>query len=159
MNKFQSSNFKLQIIIIILAILSLPLMFVSAGVVPCGLAKDDPDQAGDQTVPCTLCHFFVLFKNIIDFVIFPVVPILAALMLTIGGFMYVFAYFNPGEVLPGGEGGPALLSQAKKVITSVVWGLIIIFASWLIINTFFQIIGVADWTGLKGGWWKINCPT
>ncbi len=120
------------------------------GLVPCG----NPGQA-----PCQFCHFFVLFRNIIDFLLNYIVIPLGVLMIAIGGFMYVFAYIGPAEVLSGGQkGGPAMLSQAKRLLTSVIWGLVIIFAAWLIINTFFQIIGVQDWTGLKEGWWKIDCP-
>ncbi len=133
------------------------------GVVPCGRACDDPTTLADETVPCQFCHFFQLFKNIVDFLLIQIVPPLAVLMLAIAGFMYIFAYLNPGGALPGGAGGPALLSQAKKIITSVIWGLVIIFAAWLVINTLFMVIGVADWTGLtkgwKEGWWQINCPT
>jgi type IV secretory pathway VirB2 component (pilin) len=133
---------------------------IEAGLVPCGLKKDDPDQPGDQTLPCQLCHFFVLFKNIFDFLLFKIVPVLAVLMIAIAGFMFLFAYFSPAEMLPGeAKGGPTLLSRAKKLISSVVFGLLIIYAAWIIVNTFFMVIGVADWTGLKEGWWKINCPT
>jgi hypothetical protein len=79
----------------------------------------------------------------------------------IAGVMFMFAYFGGGEILPGGaKGGPAMLSQAKKLLTSVILGLIIIYAAWIIVNLFFQIIGVASWEGwsLKESWWKINCP-
>ena len=147
------------IIFLIFFFLSLFVQQVQAGVVPCGLSEDDPDQTGDQTVSCQFCHLFVLFKNIVDFLLFKIVPPLAALMIAIGGFMYIFAYLSPAEVLPGGgKGGPALLSQAKKLISSVIIGLLIIFAAWLIVNTFFMAIGVADWTSLTEGWWQINCP-
>lgn len=127
-----------------------PFFALAAGLVPCG---------GQGEPRCELCHFFVLFKNVIDFLLTRIVPSLAALMLIIGGFLYVFAYLSPTEALPGGgKGGPVLLSQAKRLITSVIFGLLIIFAAWVIINTFFQLIGVAQWTGLRSGWWQINCP-
>jgi len=127
-----------------------PLLVSAAGLVPCG---------GEGEPACQLCHFFVLFKNVVDFLLTKIIPPLAVLMIAIGGFMYVFAYLSPAEALPGGgKGGPALLSQAKKLIISVVFGLLIIFAAWIIVNTFFQFIGVADWTGLRQGWWKIDCP-
>ncbi len=138
-------------LIIFLGILAfLPLISQAAGLVPCG---------GEAEPRCQLCHFFVLFKNVVDFLLTKIIPPLAVLMIAIGGFMYVFAYIGPSIALPGGgKGGPALLSQAKKLIVSVIFGLLIIFAAWIIVNTFFQLIGVADWTGLKAGWWQINCP-
>ena len=123
--------------VIIIGILVLSPFFVSAaGLVPCG-GKGEP--------ACQLCHFFVLFKNAVDFLLKYVVPALAVLMLAIGGFMYVFAFANPSE---GMSGSPGMVSQAKRLIVSVVFGPIIIFAAWLIVNLFFQLIGVQDRTGL-----------
>ncbi len=133
--------------------LSYPLMSLAAGLVPCGSTSEDP---------CTLCHFFVLFKNIIDLVVTKIVPSLAVLMIVIGGFMYIFAYVSPTDLAIGGgdsKGGSGLLSQAKKLISSVIIGLIIVYGAWIIINTFFTLIGVASWTGLNGGWFKIECTT
>lgn len=108
--------------------------------------------------PCTFCHLFVMLDGIFDFLLFQLVPVIAVLMLVIGGAMYIFAYFAGAEILPeGAKGGPALLGQAKKLMTSVVIGLIIIYASWLVIDLFFSAIGVAEWTGLSGGWFSIKC--
>lgn len=145
---------KTFLIIFFLIFLLSPLTFLYAGLVPCGLSKDDPDQEGDQTVPCEFCHLFVLFNNVMNFLLTRIVPVLAVLMIAIGGFMFVFAYISA----EGGGGEPALISQAKKLFSSVAIGLIIAYGAWLFINLFFQLIGVADWTGLKEGWWKINCP-
>jgi len=111
---------------------------LAAGLVPCG---------GEGEPRCQLCHFFVLFKNVVDFLLTKIIPPLAVLMLAIGGFMYVFAYLSPSEALAGGKGGPALLSQAKKLIVSVIFGLLILFAAWIIVNTFFQLIGMGNGPG------------
>jgi hypothetical protein len=138
------------LIIFSVILIFLPVISQAQGLVPCG---------GTGQESCQFCHLFVLFKNVIDFLLIKIIPPLAVLMIAIGGFMYVFAYVSPAEALPGGgKGGPALLSQAKRLLTSVVFGLIIIFGAWIIVNFFFQMIGVADWTGLQGGWWKIDCP-
>lgn len=125
------------------------------GLVPCGT----------QGCPCTFCDFFVLFKNIVDFLLAPpghpnqplggIIWPIAILMLAIGGFMYIIAFVNP-------ESGPGMLTRAKAVFTTTVFGLLIMFSAWIVINLFFQIIGVQEWTGLikgwKEGWWVINCP-
>ena len=138
------------------------------GIVPCGkpvnlggTLTDDTLSGGDCCLtPCTFCHFFVMAKGAIDFVLFELVPPIAILMLVIGGAMFIFAYFAGAELLPSGEkGGPKMLGQAKKLITSVFFGLIIIFASWIFINLFFQVIGVGEWTGLQTGWFNVACPT
>jgi len=142
---------RIFLIISFVILISVPFLSLAAGLVPCG---------GGGEPRCQLCHLFEMFKRVVDFLLTKIIPPLAVLMIAIGGFMYVFAYLSPAVALPGGgKGGPALLGQAKKLIISVIFGLLIIFAAWIIVNFFFQMIGVADWTGLKAGWWKINCPT
>jgi len=54
-------------------------------------------------------------------------------------------------------GNPKLISQAQKTITATIIGLVIMFSAWILVNTFFLLIGVEDWTGLKSGWFIIEC--
>lgn len=144
------------------------------GIVPCGkpvclggeiltdgtLSCPEGGNSGCCLTPCTFCHFFVMANGAINFVLFKLVPPIAILMLVIGGAMFMFAYFAGAELLPSGEkGGPKMLGQAKKLITSVFLGLIIMFAAWIFINLFFQVIGVEEWTGLQAGWFRVDCPT
>jgi len=121
------------------------------GLVPCARDCNVPPVSGidliDETCPCQLCHLFVMADKILDFIFFIIIPLVAVLMLVIGGLVFFFAGTSPQR-----------LSQAKSIITSTIFGLIIIFAAWLIINTFFVIIGVAGWTGLQQGWFSIVCP-
>ena len=118
------------------------------GLVPCGYDLNKNGKM-DYYEKCQLCHFFVMGKGILDFVL-EIVIIIAVLMFVISGFMFLFAE----SVL----GLPALLSRAKSIIGTTIWGLIIIFSAWIIVNTIFLLIGVADWTGLREGWFKIECP-
>ena len=135
------------IIFLVLFLFSLFPYQIEAGLVPCG---------GPEQPPCKLCDLFVLFKNIIDFLLIPsplnnnipLVPLIAILFLVIGGVMYILAY------LPG---SPFTLQQANQLFTSVVKGLFIIYGAWVIVNLFFQVIGVQEWTGLLKGWWQIPC--
>lgn len=118
------------------------------GLVPCGRDSDDLSTIGiDESQDCQICHFFVMLDRILKFIFLILVPAIAVLMLVIGGVMFFFA-----------GGSPQRLGNAKSIITSVVTGLVIIFAAWIIINTFFIFIGVASWTGLRSGWFIINCP-
>ncbi len=110
------------------------------GLVPCGKSEKGPGETDEVTMPCQFCHFFVMFRGILDFVL-KLVIVIGVLMLTIGGFMFLFA-----------GGSPKILDSAKSILTSTVIGLVIIFAAWMIINTIFMAIGVADWTSLKEGW-------
>ncbi len=117
---------------------------VYGGLVPCGLSVDDPDQPGDQTVPCQLCHFFVMLDRWIDTLLKYIVPSLAALMIAIGGGMYIIS-----------RGNPEMLGQAKKLFTTVVIGLVIIYGAFLIIGLFLKTIGLADWTyDIYHNWWE-----
>lgn len=123
------------------------------GLVPCGRSCDDPNTeppGNCECEPCTLCHFFVMIEKWINRILFILVPSLAALMIAIGGGMYVIA-----------RGDPEMLSRAKKLFGSVVVGMIIIYGAWLIINLFFTVIGFSEFgLGLTGPdkWFKINCP-
>ena len=113
----------------------------AASLVPCG---------GKGQQPCQLCDFLVLFKNLVDFFLFTIVPPLAALFLVIGGVMFFIAGANP-----------SFLQTAKKLLTSVAIGLLVTYGAWVIVNTFFMLIGVAQ-AGNFGfdlrQWWKIPCP-
>lgn len=128
--------------ILVFVNLFFPLISLAAGLVPCG---------GPGESPCQLCHLFVLLNNVLNFLIKKITFPIAVLMLVIAGLMYLGAIF---EFLPGGF---ETLSHAKKVLTSVVIGLGIIFFAWIFLNLFFMVIGVAEWTGLRN-WFRINCP-
>ena len=106
-----------------------------AGLVPCGC----------DGCPCNLCHFFVLIDRIVDFLVLELVPIIATLMLVFGGVMFLFS-----------AGNVSTIEKAKKIMTSAIFGLVIIFTAWLVINTFLMYIGVQPWTGL-GTWWAPPC--
>jgi len=116
------------------------------GFVNCARDCNDPTTLWDDTQPCQLCHFFYMFQGIINKVLFTIVPLTAVLMLVVGGAFFIFSAGNPGNV-----------ARAKSIITATVIGLIIVYAAWLIVNTFLIAIGVETWTGLKN-WFEINCP-
>ena len=112
-------------------------------------ANAGPNSTASCNMPCTFCHFFVMFKGVIDFFLFRIVPVVAVFMIVIGGFMFFGTSENPSAIETG-----------KKIITSALVGFIIVFASWLIINLFLASIGVSNFEGinLKTGWWKVECP-
>jgi len=142
---------------VFLIVFALPVL--AQGLVPCGLSADDPSTTDiDESADCTLCHGFVLFDNVVKYVLFDIVPIVAILMIVIGGVMMMLSYSGGLEDLGGGQkGGPAMLSSAKKLFTSVAVGLIIIYGAWLIINLFLFTIGATSWAGFGQGWWIIDC--
>ncbi|MCK4823240.1 hypothetical protein KA005_46225, partial [bacterium] len=82
------------------------------------------------------------------FIITCLVPIVAVLMFTIGGVLFILSQFDIVSV--------DIFSKAKGTVTAVVVGLVIIFVSWVFLNVFLSTIGIAEWTGL-GSWWRITC--
>ena len=81
-----------------------------------------------------------MIDRIINFLLFCIVPPLAALMIAIGGGMYIFAM-----------GKPEMVSTAKKLFWSVAIGLLIVYGAWAIVNTLLIALGV------KINWWQIPC--
>lgn len=108
----------------------------AAPLVPCGYEGN----------PCTFCDFFVLINNIIQFIMFRLVPITAVAMLVLGGVLFFFA-----------GASTKLLIQAKGIITSVIIGLVIIFLAWVIVNTVLSRIGIIESSSLLQ-WYQIGCP-
>jgi hypothetical protein len=115
-----------------------PLIALAQPLVPCDITTGNP---------CQFCHIFVLFRNILDFLFFRIVPPLAILMVATAGMYFIFA---------GGQ--VSNIEKAKSILQGTVISLLIIYGAWLVVNLFFMVIGVADWTGLKEGWFKIDCP-
>ena len=120
-------------------------MFVSAqGLVPCGYDLDN-DGVYQSEEHCQPCDIFSLVDRILDFVMFAIVPAIAVLMVVVGGIYFLFS-----------QGNPANIQRGRDILKSVVFGLIIVYASWLVINLFFVAIGVQTWTGLGGGGFSVT---
>jgi hypothetical protein len=132
-------NQKLLGIIILIGLL-FPLVSLAfkGGLVPCG---------GPGEPRCQICHLFVMLDTIIDFALFYIVFPVTTLLIVISGGMYMFSIGNPEHI-----------NKAKSILSSVIIGLVIIFSSWLIVNTFMTGIGLAEWVGGGDGWYRINCP-
>jgi hypothetical protein len=116
------------------------------GLVPCGKESILPGESPEVTYPCQLCHLFVMFAGVFKYFVFYVVIPIAVLLLVWGGVMFLLRAEDPRRV-----------EEGKKIITATLMGLAIIFSAWLLINVFFLLIGVADWTGLGKGWFEIKC--
>lgn len=132
---------KLVLVVFVIFLFTSP---VYAGIVPCGLLEDDPDQPGDQTQKCTLCHFFLMLDNLFDFTVKILAPALAALMIAIGGGMYIIG--GSGQM-----GGPDLINQAKSLFIAVAVGLVIVYGAWALVNLLMMLLGYSS------GWSVINC--
>jgi len=119
-----------------------------AGLVPCGNRYDDLDTDIHEDDPCTICHFFLMFKMVVlDFIVLKAVPLIAVLKFVIAGSKLLLAGGDPGAMV-----------KIKTEITNTVLIIMLAFGAWVIVNTVLGVMEVADWTGL-GEWWNIDCST
>lgn len=97
-------------------------------------------------VYCTICHFFVMIDGALDFILLKLIPPIGTLLLIFGGISLYQAGANPEK-----------LTWAKKFLTSVIIGLLLLYMSWVIVNSVFTALGVASWVGFGQGWFQISC--
>lgn len=105
------------------------------GIVPCGTSYANH--------ACTVCDFFVLIQNIINFFLFVFAP-LATLMAIYIAFLFMFS-----------GGSPAKVTDAKGKLWILVWGIFWVLGSWLVLNTILNFMvnkSVFPWP-----WNQINC--
>jgi len=119
----------------------LPWILNAQGLVPCKGTKENP---------CTACDLFVLFKNVVNFLLFTIIPLLAAIIIAWGAFRALLG-MSQGKVEEWKKG--------KDVLIAVIIGLVIIYSAWLLVGLFFTIIGVSSmqigWN--PQNWFRINC--
>ncbi|MBI2003348.1 MAG: hypothetical protein HYU05_02125 [Candidatus Wildermuthbacteria bacterium] len=117
----------------------------AAGLIACG---------GVGQEACKLCDVFKLGNNIFTFFLFPaqdinngipVVPLLAGFFVLVGGFY----------LLMGGA-NPSMHAKGKGILLAVIVGLVIVYTSWIIIQSILTFMGVAEWAGVQN-WWQITC--
>ena len=113
------------------------------GLVPCGRSSYNPDTPWDEREPCEFKHLFILFRNILNFLLWKV-TLIVLLLLVIGTAM-IF-YFSIGA--------PVMVIDIKGAWKAAGKGYAIIFLSWIIINLVLNILGYQ--VGIFGNWWQIN---
>lgn len=132
---------------IILAIIFLVIPFsleaADEGIVPCGTPPNN--------IPCTLCHFFLMFQRILEWGI-SIVFILATVGIVISGILYIIS-----------TGDPGMMQKAKGYLKLCIAGVAIVFMAWLAVNTIMWILGATSiegtWTSdpaWSGGWYVIK---
>jgi hypothetical protein len=126
------------------------------GLIPCGVKVyigdlDDGKCTSEfayrngEIVYCQLCHVFVFIQGFLNLLFTRIIPLVGVLMVVIAGAMFLVAHTVSPE-------NPSLIRQGKSILTSVAIGMLIMFASWIFVNTIFNLIKVGEWTGLRGGW-------
>lgn len=116
------------------------------GFVPCGRTPS-VILGMPVTISCGFCHLFVMVDGIVDFILLKIVPPIATIMLIFAGMSFYFSLGNPEK-----------FRHARSVLLSAIIGLVIIYASWTIINAVMvEIMGTAEWVGFGEGWFRIDC--
>jgi len=111
----------------------------AAGLVPCG---------GPTEKMCTLCDFFVLIQNIINFFLRIMAP-----LVTIAAVYIAFLFMTSG-------GSSSKITDAKSKLWLVLLGIFWILGSWLVINTILNIVAGSKLENrdiFPWPWNQINC--
>jgi len=110
----------------------------AAGVIP-----DCYAQGGTNN--CTVCDMFTMISNIINVMVTYIMIPLAGLLFAAGGIM----------VLMGGA-SEEWYKKGKKSLVSTAFGVAIVLASWLIINTIITVFVNTDAVN-SASWYQVNC--
>lgn len=114
----------------------------NAALVPCGV-----NPGTGPVNPCTVCDFFVLIKNIVDFLTIDIAMPVAVVVLIYGGVMLLTS-----------SGSEDKIKKGKTALWQAIWGLFIVFAAWLIIDTIIKWLGAGGQGAIQGwGPWN-NIP-
>ncbi len=128
-------SYKKRILPVLISAFFIPtLALAQSPLVPCG-GPGQPD--------CELCHLFVMFNNIVGFVLYSLVPPIAVMMLIIGGLLF---YFSAGD--------DKKITTARNLIQSTIMGLLFVYLAWSIVILVFTVAGAAQW---DNWWYTISC--
>jgi hypothetical protein len=96
------------------------------------------------------CHLFVLMDNVINWIMFIAMPIMAFLLLVWGGFNYIIYLENPANTKKFWDTAKALL-----------WGAIVIYTAYAVVNLFLITVGAKIFNAQAGlgQWFKFPCGT
>lgn len=114
---------------------------VLEGIVPCG--------PGTKDLSCSFCDLFQMIDNIIDFAVKTLMPVLATLMIVVGAITLMTA-----------GGSESQLSKGKDIIKNTILGIVIVLASWLVIDTImvsFTNLTEEGSSSSWGPWNEIEC--
>lgn len=119
--------------LLVLGVFSFGVLFIPqsavAGVVPCGLAVDDPNLPGDQTHMCGLCDFVVGINNILLWGRNVMVAIGVAVIVAMGVW-YILS-----------NGNQTMITTAKSGMFAALIGITVILLAWTAINTVLRLKG------------------
>lgn len=116
--------------------------------VPCGVKTACTSSFGNIiSTPCTICHLFILLKNLLDLMT-SLLIIVSLFTITAGGVIYTVS-----------AGNSQMVSLAKNLITKTLIGFGIFLLAWLIIYTVLKFVSFKFGAVNDGKWWTITCET
>lgn len=122
-------------------------LLLKGHLVPCGRLTDDPGtEDNNEAEDCTLCHLFLLLKNVFDLML-SLLIVTAILFITVGGVVYIVSM-----------GNTSLAGVAKNIITKTLIGFALMLAGWLLVFTLLTFLSAGDMIG-KGSWFNFTCDT
>jgi hypothetical protein len=110
-------------LLFLLSVIFIPAIVLAQGLVPC------------SGTDCTIESFFTMMVNVYTFIVLQIATPLAVIALVVGGIFMMLA-----------AGNPNLMSTGKKIFWSAIIGLVLVFASYLIISFILTTIG------FRGNW-------
>lgn len=116
----RGKTIKLGAILLSTSLMAAPFLLFAQGLVPCGQGNYSQ---------CTLCDLFVLISRVIDFLLNMIILPASVVAFIIAGILFLTA-----------AGDERKITQAKGVFSGVVWGLVISFGAWLIIDTLLRTL-------------------
>jgi hypothetical protein len=115
-------------------------------ILPCsGFYKADLDpNQGTKLPPCTsICDFFKLGQNLLDFAYTLLLFVVVPLSVLVGGVLYMVSGANP-----------KLKAQAKEIMTAAIMGTVVTLCAYAAVNTFFYLLGPS---GVPQNWGELTC--
>lgn len=104
-------------------------------IMPCGW---DVDYDGDID-ECQFCHLWQLASNIVNFVTFNLALTVAPILFVVAGVLFLTS-----------GGSEERLKKARAIFLNTIIGLVIIFCSWLLVDTIIKTVaGRDEESGLK----------
>jgi len=116
----------------------------TGGLVPCGREWNDLNTPWNDKAPCNFCHLVILASLIINFLM-ELVILISILALVVAGLIYVKT---------GGDS--SLITAAKQNVNKILYGFVIVFIAWAIINLIMILLGFNDPIG-DGSWKIFSC--
>ena len=117
----------------------------AGGIIPCGRHTDDPTTAVLENAPCTICHTFLIIKQVIDLLLLYILLPLATLGFIVSGVLFLSSAGDPGQV-----------GQAKTALKITGLGVFLAFTSWILMELF--VAAIVPSSKPWSDWKTLSCP-